>query len=368
MGAMEYRTLPHGGDRISVIGLGAGSLHNAEPTEVERTIEAAIEAGVNHFDFIPSNSRPFEAMARALGRHREQVHIQVHIGAEYTKGDYGWTTDARLAIAEFERRLASLHTDYADFGFIHCIDEDADLDRVLQGGIFDYALKRRQDGTIRHLAFSTHSEHIARRLLATGEFDLGMFSLNPMYDYTNESQYGKGEASERWDLYREFDRAGVGIAVMKTFAGGQLLDAGTSPFKQALSRAQCIQYALDKPGVLTVLPGVRGEADLQEVLSYLDATPDERDYSALAEMAPQTRAATCVYCNHCQPCPRGLLIGLINKYYDLALLGDELAADHYRNLEVHAGDCIGCGHCDARCPFGVAQGARMREIAAYFGM
>ena len=26
----------------------------------------------------------------------------------------------------------------------------------------------------------------------------------------------------------------------------------------------------------------------------------------------------CVYCNHCQPCPAGLNVGLINKYYDLA--------------------------------------------------
>lgn len=24
-----------------------------------------------------------------------------------------------------------------------------------------------------------------------------MFSLNPMYDYTDESEYGRGEASER---------------------------------------------------------------------------------------------------------------------------------------------------------------------------
>ena len=28
----------------------------------------------------------------------------------------------------------------------------------------------------------------------------------------------------------------------------------------------CIQYALDKPGVLTVLPGIRGKADLEEIL------------------------------------------------------------------------------------------------------
>ena len=365
---MEYRTLPHGGEKISVIGLGAGSLHNADTAEVERTIEAAIDAGVNHFDFIPSNSAPFEGMARALGRHRADVHIQVHIGAEYTRGAYGWTTDAPLAIAEFERRLAALKTDYADFGFIHCIDEDADLDRVMEGGIWEYALRQRQAGAIRHLGFSTHSTHIARRLLATGEFDLAMFSLNPMYDYTDESEYGRGEASDRMALYREFERAGVGVSVMKPFAGGQLLDAATSPFGQALTRVQCIQYALDRPGVLTVLPGVRGEADLREILAYVDATPEERDYSVLASMAPQAREARCVYCNHCQPCPVGLPIALINKYYDLACLGDELARDHYMNLEHHAGDCVGCGHCDSRCPFGVAQSARMCEIATYFGV
>lgn len=197
--------------------------------------------------------------------------------------------------------------------------------------------------------------------------DLGMFSLNPMYDYTDESEYGRGEASERNALYQEFVRAGVGISVMKPFAGGQLLDAEQSPFGMALTRVQCIQYALDRPGVLTVLPGVRGMADLEDILAYVDATPAERDYAALAEMAPQSREARCVYCNHCQPCPAGLKIGTINKYYDLACLGDEMAAEHYRNLELHAGDCVGCGHCDSRCPFGVEQSARMAQIAEYFG-
>lgn len=122
-------------------------------------------------------------------------------------------------------------------------------------------------------------------------------------------------------LLREFERAGVGVSVMKPFAGGQLFDAARSPFGRALTRTQCIQYALDRPGVLTVLPGVRGEADLRDLLSYLDAMPEERDYSVLADMAPQSREARCVYCNHCQPCPAGIQIGLVNKYYDLALVG-----------------------------------------------
>ncbi len=60
-------------------------------------------------------------------------------------------------------------------------------------------------------------------------------------------------------------------------------------------------------------------------------------------------------------------MGLINKYYDLTMAGDALARDHYENLEKKASDCIGCGHCDRRCPFHVGQAERMKEIAGYFG-
>lgn len=364
---MEYRTLPRGGEQISVIGLGSAGIHNADAAEIERTYELAIDAGINHFDFIPSEAAPLETMGRVLGRHRDQVHVQVHIGALYESGVYGWTTEAAPAIAEFERRLRALGTDYADFGFIHCIDEDVDFDRVMNGGIWDYAQACKADGSIRHLAFSTHSPHIARRMLDTGAFDLAMFSLNPMYDYTDESEYGQGETSDRLALMHEFERARVGVSVMKPFAGGQLLDAAASPFGRALTRVQCIQYALDRPGVLTVLPGVHGEADLHDLLGFLDASPEERDYSGLAEMAPQSREARCVYCNHCQPCPVGIQIGLANKYYDLAMVGDDLAREHYLNLKHHASECIRCGHCDRRCPFGVVQSTRMAEIAACFG-
>ena len=99
------------------------------------------------------------------------------------------------------------------------------------------------------------------------------------------------------------------------------MSAGTSPFGQALSEYQCIQYALDKPGVLTVLPGLRSTADLQRLLGFFEASKEERDYSILGSFAPRDAEGVCVYCNHCQPCPFGLDVGLINKYYDLAMAG-----------------------------------------------
>mgnify|MGYP004641123257 FL=1 len=154
---------------------------------------------------------------------------------------------------------------------------------------------------------------------------------------------------------------------MKTFAGGQLLDEKTSPFNKALSKYQCMQYALDKPGVLTVLPGYSTKEEVAEVLGFLNASDDEKDYSVLGEFTPQSAYGNCVYCNHCQPCPADLNVGMINKYYDLAKAGDLLAKDHYLTLSHHAEDCLECGHCEERCPFKVAQMSRMKEIKEYFG-
>ena len=57
----------------------------------------------------------------------------------------------------------------------------------------------------------------------------------------------------------------------------------------------------------------------------------------------------------------------MNKFYDLAKIGDDMAREHYLALEKKAGDCVSCGHCNSRCPFRVDQMNRMQEIKDYFG-
>ena len=237
------------------------------------------------------------------------------------------------------------------------------MEQVLSGGVLGHLLKLREQGVVRRLGLSSHTPDVVQRALDAAPLDLVMFSINPAYDY-HHGEFAIGGAGERMDLYRRCEAMGVGISVMKPFSGGQLLNAATSPFGRALTEYQCLQYALDKPGVVTVLPGVRGREDLRRLLGFFSAPAQERDYGVLGEFAPQEAAGRCVYCNHCQPCPAGLDVGLINKYYDLARAGDPLATDHYAHLEKHAGDCVRCGHCDARCPFQVAQGRRMQEIQA----
>ena len=118
---------------------------------------------------------------------------------------------------------------------------------------------------------------------------------------------------------------------------------------------------------MTAVPGVRSLADLDALLPFLQTTPKENDYAVIGSFTPQNAVGNCVYCNHCQPCPAGIDVGLVNKYYDLALAGDAMAANHYGKLTVNADDCRFCGYCNSRCPFHVDQMRRMSEMAQYFG-
>ena len=361
---MEYRILPHGREKISVIGFGAGSLTGTE-NEMISAISYAIENGINYFDLAPSVKEPWFAYAKAFEGCREQIITQMHFGAVYDSGEYGWTRDLEQIKRQFSWQLDLLKTDYTDMGFIHCVDDTDDFNDVMNDGLWDYMKSLKADGVIRHLGFSSHNPQIARMILDTGLIDMFMFSINPSYDY-QEGEYAMGEVAERLELYRDCERMGVGISVMKPFAGGQLLNAKTSLFKRALTHTQCFQYALDRPAVLTVLPGVRDKADVETALGYVNTSPQEKDYSVIREFTPADAMGVCVYCNHCQPCPSGLNVGLINKYYDLAFAGDEMARGHYMKLHIQADACTKCGHCESRCPFHVKQETRMEEINQFF--
>ena len=305
---MEYRIHPKTGDKIGVIGIGTGPIFDTMEREAAAALNYAYEHGVNYLDFATAGAKTFPYVGAALGSVRRELFYQIHFGANYESGEYGWTTN---------------------------------LDTI----------KRQVDW---------------QKILDTGLVEQLMFSINPAYDYQH-GEFAIGSASERMKLYQRCEAEGIGISVMKPYSAGQLLNDKTSPFGRALTKVQCLQYALDKPGVLTVLPGIRNLEDMKEALSWLDASPEERDYSVLGTFTPKDVTGTCVYCNHCAPCPAGLNIGLINKYYDLAKIGDAMAADHYAKLEKHASDCVSCGHCDRRCPFHVAQPNRMKTIAEYFG-
>ncbi len=363
---MEYRKLPRGEEQISVIGMGASVVGEQTERDIVETVQDALDAGINYFDMAGGHASIFPAYGKALEGRRKAVMLQLHFGANYETGEYGWTTDLDTVKKSVDWQLEKLKTDYIDFGFMHCLDEEADLLAYEKNGVLAFLMDLKVQGVVKHIGLSTHAPELANKVLDQNLIEMLMFSINPMYDY-GQGDYAIGTDSERQRLYRRCEKEGVGISVMKPFNAGQLLDAKQSPFHKAMTTTQCIQYALDKPGVLTVLAGPANRVQLQGILSYLDATAQERDYSMIRTLTPDDSVGKCVYCKHCHPCPAGLDIGLINKYYDLALQGDALAKEHYLTLEKTAADCIKCGHCNHRCPFQVMQMERMEQIQAYFG-
>lgn len=364
---MEYRKLPHSDIELSVLGLGMGGIQNTPPDEIEAVVSKAIDNGINFFDLCAGGAAVYEPFGKAIKGRRENVHFQLHFGAVYNEnGDYGWSRDLDEIRRTFNWELKKLGTDTVDFGFLHCVDEFSDIDDIVNNKIFDFVTELKKQGIVRHLGFSSHTPAVANRLIDTGLFDMMMFSLNPAYDLEKGDEYGIGTTLERAELLRRCETLGVGISVMKPFHGGQLLSDSTSPFNKALTKNQCIQYALDRPAVLSVVPGVRSLKDLDELLTFPDSEREKNDYSIIAGFTPEAAAKRCVYCNHCQPCPAGIDIGLVNKYYDLSLAGDKMAANHYSKLKINASDCLECGHCVSRCPFSVDQQSRMKEIAEYF--
>lgn len=365
---MEYRKLPHGENEcFGVLGLGTGSIYDNTDAEIERIIRTAIDHGINFFDLCAGAKNVYKPFGKAIAGQRDKVMFQLHFGAVYNeKGEYGWSRDLNVIKNTFEWELSELGTDCADFGFLHCIDEDDDFDELISSGILDYVKEMKAAGRLKRIGFSSHTPSVASRVLDTVPVDLMMFSINPAYDLEQGDELGIGTNSERTALFRKCEAMGVGISVMKPFHGGKLLDEKTSPFGVAMTRYQCIQYALDRPGVLAVVPGIRNMDDLNAILGFADAPESEKDYSIIGQFTPAAAMGNCVYCNHCQPCPAGIDIGLVNKYYDLAFAGDNMAKNHYTKLSVNAEACIGCGHCDSRCPFRTEQSKRMKDIAAYF--
>lgn len=357
---MEYRNLPHGGGKISILGIGAGSLHEASPKEIEDIICSGMDQGVNLMDTVMYDETAVEPIVRALKGRRDKMVMQMHLGAVYPGGMYSRTRVLSEVEKGFEHELKKYGTDYADIGIIHCVDEDSDFEKILNDGIFDYARKLKQQGVIRYLGFSSHDPVICQWFLETGEIDMFMFSINAAYDF--EPSHGKLALSkERMELYQKCEKRGIGITVMKPYGGGRLLNPRTSPFHRAMTIHQCIQYALDRPAVLSCLPGVSSKADLTDVLDYYNASKEKRDYSFIGHLQRQDMKGTCIYCNHCQPCPSGIDIGFVNKYLDLANAGDQLAKDHYLKLSKHASDCTGCGVCEKNCPFHVDIRSRMGQ-------
>lgn len=374
---MVYRELGKTGLQVSEIGLGCEHLDRKPYSQVEETINAALEYNINILDVFMPGKEVRENIAKALGSRRKNVIIQGHIGSTDINQQYDISRDLPTVRRYFEDILR-IFGGYIDLGMMFFIDSDEDYRNVFETDFVKYVEHLKNEGYIRHIGFSSHNPATAIKAINTGLPEMLMFSINPAFDMLPAEEYvldhiDKGFSAElfrgvdpkRAELYKLCQKKQIGITVMKTLGAGKLISPEHTPFAKPLSVHQCIHYALSRPAVASVMLGCQTSDEVRNAVQYFELDDSEKDYAEIIGTMRNDFRGNCVYCNHCQPCPSEIDIAAVNKYLDIARLDPsnipQSIRSHYLSLEHAGSDCIACGNCESRCPFGVPIVKNMEE-------
>ena len=380
---MQYRQLGSTGIAVSEIGMGCEGFSEDNYGMTRKLFDAAEELGINYFDLYASDPKVRAAVGNALYGRREKFFIQSHIGSLWENGQYLRSRNLAKVKKGFEEMMELLQTDYLDIGMIHYCDAMKDWQNMKENGFLDYVKELKASGRIRHIGMSSHNPLVALEAVKSGLLEVLMFSVNPCYDLQpanedveeiwadrNYTGHLTNMDPDRQRLYETCQRHGVGITVMKPFAGGELLTANQIA-GVSLTVNQCIAYALSRPAVAVVLAGAHTVDQLRQSAAYCEADAAEKDYAlALSSFPRVSWVGQCMYCSHCEPCPEKIDIAMVTKFLNLTRAQDSLpetVREHYRVLEHHAKDCVECGACEKRCPFGVKIRENMKEAKKVFG-
>jgi uncharacterized protein len=376
---MEYRRLGRTELQVSAISLGTEYLMEPSQEDVVRIIHEALDRGINYFDLFWPQPWFRDKMGTAFAGRRQEALLAAHLGAVMFDNQSGVSRDPALAERFFHEFLTRYNTDYVDLLYLHNCDSQEDYDQLMRmDGLLGLALQLKAQGKARFLAFSGHTVSTALQAVQSGHFDAIMFPIN----LVGNAVPGKREFLQTCAIHD------VGVVAMKPYAGGKLLQAEQvmamenwqvgGPDAMELHRAatitpvQCLAYVLSQIGISTVVPGCKNLDELAQALAYWDADEQGRDFTVPLAGFQQAVRGDCVYCNHCLPCPAEIDIGATIRLIDQARIaaGDAMRMPELRTayaaLEHNADDCLQCGDCEKRCPFGVQVIERMEQGVELF--
>lgn len=380
---MEYRKLSRTGPETGIIGLGTEYLWHEPKDTVISVVSEAVGNGVNYIDLFMPSPAIRDNIGAALHGKRDRVLIAGHLGAAEKDDQYFKTRDKKISTDFFHDLLKRLKTDYIDVLMLHFVDGEEDYNSVFNdGGLLELALRFKREGKARYIGMSSHKAPVSMAAVKSGYLDALMFPVNPAFDmipgdmgltefweakpYNELDNNGRRPAYDRRELYHECEKNGVGIIAMKPYAAGWLFN-NENASSLVLTPSQCISYALSQPGVCTVVPGCKTTAHMRDALAYLTASDAEKDYSRVISESKWDLSGSCMYCNHCLPCPAGIDIAAVSRLADSAAKGvSENVKAKYEALSSKASGCLECGACVERCPFGVDVISNMKRASDLF--
>ena len=370
---MKYRKLGKTGLDVSEIGLGTEYLNKLPQETVVSIVREAVDRGVNYIDLFFAHPEIRDDIGVALEGRRDKVIIAGHMctGAK-EDGQYYKTRNVEESEKFFLDLFSRLRTDYIDVLMLHFVDLEEEYERVFNGEVLKLAHRFQKEGKARFIGMSGHNLPTSLKAVRSGQIDVLMYPIN----------LAGSSMSDRKELLNACVSERVGLVAMKPYAAGKLLQkeglislgyvfSGWTDIEKEVSNpitpVQCISYTLSQIGVSTIVPGLKSLDELEAALHFLDATNEEKDFSAVIADFEECSEVGCVYCNHCLPCPSVIDIGRTIRLFDTAryALSDDLRED-YNALSAKASDCIECGACMERCPFGVDVISKMKQAVELF--
>lgn len=163
---MERRRLGRLGHQSSVLIYGAAALGEVSQDVADRSVQEALDAGINHFDVAASYGEAELRLGPWMPKIRDQIFLATKTGDR----------DAEGAWASINRSLERLQTDHVDLVQLHAIGDLGELDLATgPGGALESAVRAQEEGLVGavgitghgHEAPATHLEALRRHPFAT---------------------------------------------------------------------------------------------------------------------------------------------------------------------------------------------------------
>jgi aryl-alcohol dehydrogenase-like predicted oxidoreductase len=202
---MEKRRLGRTGHYSSVVAFGGAALWETSPKEAERALNLAFEAGVNHIDIAPEYGEAEDATGHWLKNYRNSFFLACK----------SFMRKKKEVREELHRSLDRLKTDRFDLYQLHQLDLKSELETVLgPGGGMEAILEARDQGLLKHIGITSHSQAVLMEALSRFDFDTVMFPFNFIFyshaDY--RSWYEKLMAMAK--------QKDIGVIIIKAIAKG----------------------------------------------------------------------------------------------------------------------------------------------------
>jgi len=200
---MQQRRLGRLGHMSSVLLYGGAALAAVDQETADRSVQLALDAGINHFDVAASYGDAELRLGPWMPRIRDRVFLATK--TERRDRDGAWT--------QINRSLERLQTDHVDLIQIHAVGDLAELDRVTgPGGSLEATVRAKDEGLAGAIGITGHGHQAPathREALRRFGFDTVLTPLNPVLDRDRayRSDYDR--------LVAEAQAQDVGLMVIK---------------------------------------------------------------------------------------------------------------------------------------------------------